>query len=146
MAWWDVFDVSASGLAAERLRMDVIAENLANANTTRTAAGGPYRRKVVVFAPQEPEPVFSSILRKELSSKGRGVKVERIAEDQSPFRQVYDPGHPDANAEGMVTLPNVNTVLEMVDLIAATRAYEANLAALNTARTMASQALELGRG
>lgn len=146
MSWWDVFDISASGLAAERLRMDVIAENLANANTTRTAAGGPYRRKVVVFAPQEPDSGFSSLLRNELNSKSKGVRVQGIMEDQSPLRQVYDPGHPDANAEGMVTLPNVNVVLEMVDLIAATRAYEANLAALNASRTMANQALELGRG
>lgn len=144
MNWLNSLQTSASGLTAERLRMDIIAQNLANANTTRTEAGGPYRRKLVVFAPREEEQDFRKLLDRQIST-GRGVRAVQITEDQSPFRKVYDPAHPDANSEGIVEMPNVNPVMEMVDLIAATRAYEANLAAMNSAKTMISRALELGR-
>jgi flagellar basal-body rod protein FlgC len=138
--------ISGSALTAERLRLDVIANNLANVNTTRTAAGGPYRRQMVVFAPRgeqvqwlypglEPDPPF----------RGRGVRVTGIVQDPSPFRRVYDPGHPDADAMGYVSLPNVNVATEMVDLMSATRAYQANVAAISAARTMAERALDIGR-
>jgi flagellar basal-body rod protein FlgC len=124
------FDISASGLTAERLRMNVIASNIANAETTRTASGGPYRRKEVVFEPLE----------------SGGVKVSAVTEDQTtPTRQVYEPGHPDANSEGWVEYPNVVLVNEMVDLLAATRAYEANVTAINATKSMMSSALNIGR-
>lgn len=145
MKWLDSLQISASGLTAERLRMDVIAQNLANANTTRTSGGGPYRRKLIVFAPRGEESPFGRILSERVQA-GRGVRVVKIVEDQSPFRRVYDPAHPDADPDGMVELPNVNPMLEMVDLIAATRAYEANLAALNAAKTIIGRTLEMGRG
>jgi flagellar basal-body rod protein FlgC len=138
--------ISGSALTAERLRLDVIANNIANVNTTRTAEGGPYRRQEVVFAPRgetvqwmypgiEPDPPF----------RGKGVRVVGIQQDASDFKRVYDPGHPDADASGYVSMPNVNVVTEMVDLMAATRAYEANVAAITAAKTMATSALDIGR-
>lgn len=128
--------VSASGLTAERLRMDTIANNLANANTTRTEAGGPYRRQVPIFAALEPE---------QKPGLGHGVKVVRIEEDTNPPRLVFDPHHPDANENGYVEMPNVHVVREMVDLITATRAYEANVTSINATKSMAMKALEIGR-
>lgn len=133
------FAISASGLSAERLRMDLISSNIANINTTRTAEGGPYRRRVAVFA----ESLDKAINKK---SPGKGVKVAAIHQDQAPPKLVYDPSHPDANEEGYVQLPNINIVTEMVDMITATRAYEANVTALNAGKTMALKALEIGRG
>ncbi|NLW25335.1 MAG: flagellar basal body rod protein FlgC [Clostridia bacterium] len=145
MSLFNTFKISASGLAAERLRMDLIADNIANAETTRTAEGGPYRRKLAVFTPYRS---FENVLRGELSLQG--VKVEKIIEDRSPFKLVYDPDHPDAipagPQQGYVQMPNVNIVEEMVDMISATRAYEANVTALNAAKSMALKALEIGRG
>ena len=130
---------AATGLHAERTRIDVIASNIANANTTSTPTGGPYRRKLVSFAPLL-ERARSGELR------GAGVEVSEITEDmRTPFEQVFDPGHPDANAEGMVYMPNVNTTREMADLITAVRAYEANIAVMKTTRRMVEQALEIGR-
>lgn len=136
---------SATGLSAERLRMDLIASNLANAETTRTDEGGPYVRKVAVFKPYRS---FESILNKEM---GAGVKVEKIVSDKAPFRLEYDPTHPDAIQEdgdlkGYVRYPNVNPVKEMVDMITASRAYEANVTVMNSAKSMALKALEIGRG
>jgi len=136
---------SASALTAERLRMTVIAGNIANANTTRTAAGGPYRRSVAVLTPsQQP---FGSALSALGQSGGEanGVEVAAIVPDPSPFRLVYDPSHPDADAQGFVRYPNVDILQEMVDLMAASRTYEANLTAFNTAKTIAQKTLELGR-
>ena len=146
MGLFDAVSISASGLTAERLRMDVISNNIANANTTRTEEGGPYRRRMVVFQAREGETSsFFDILQGKVQS-GAGVRAVRIVKDASPLRQVYDPSHPDADQQGLVDLPNVNLVAEMVDLIAATRAYEANVTALNSAKTMAARALEIGRG
>jgi flagellar basal-body rod protein FlgC len=143
---FDAINTSASGLTAERLRMDVISDNIANANTTRTEGGGPYRRKMLIFKPREAEQsAFAGILQRKLQV-GNGVRVEKIVEDNSPLKQVYDPSHPDADQQGMVNLPNVNMVAEMVDLIAATRSYEANATALNSAKSMALRALDMGRG
>lgn len=144
MSMFRVFRIAASGLTAERLRMDTIANNLANANTTRTEEGGPYRRQVPVFAPILDRAV-SRGGRLGHGSTGAGVQVVGVMSDPSPPRLVYDPQHPDANADGYVEMPNVHVVKEMVDLITATRAYEANIAALNSAKSMAQRALEIGR-
>jgi flagellar basal-body rod protein FlgC len=143
MGIFDAIDVSASGLSAERLRMDVIAENLANAQTTRTPDGGPYRRKSVVL--QEAEGSGFSAALASASRESRGVEVGEIVEDANPPRVIHDPGHPDADAQGYVRMPNVNPVTEMVDLISASRAYEANVTAMQTAKTIFSKTLELLR-
>ena len=131
-----ILNISASGLEAQRFRMNIIAGNLANAQSTHTPEGGPYRRKDVVF---------SEVLD-EMTAKGSGkVEVSEIIEDQRPFQSVYDPQHPDANAEGYVQLPNVNLLEEMVNMMSASRSYEANVTAINSAKTMAQKALEIGR-
>ncbi|MCD6253725.1 MAG: flagellar basal body rod protein FlgC [Thermotogae bacterium] len=133
-----IMSIGATGLTAQRLRIDVIATNIANAETTRTETGGPYRRKV---------PVFSEYLvRTKDRIESRGVKVVALKEDPSPFRLIYDPSHPDANEDGYVQMPNVNVLKEMVDLISAQRAYEANVSTINAAKDMVSAALEIGRG
>ena len=135
MGLWSAIEASASGLTAERLRMDLIANNIANVNTTRTQEGGPFRRQLAVLMPRggsDPK-------------VGAGVRVVRIAQDDDPPKLAYDPGHPDADAEGYVAMPNVNVVTEMVDLITASRAYEANVTAINAAKDMAAKALEIGK-
>jgi flagellar basal-body rod protein FlgC len=128
--------ISASGMAAERLRMDVTSANLANANTTRGPDGRPYQRQEVVLAAGS-GPTFGDVLT--------GVQVEGIVSDPAPGRRVYDPGHPDADAQGYVTLPNVNTVTEMTDLITESRGYEADTKALEAAKAMYTKTLELLR-
>lgn|SRR5690554_1004580 len=140
MRVFGAMDVSASGLTAERLRMDLIASNLANAETTRTPEGGPYRRLMAILVPEPVQPGNAPFSR-----RGGGVRVHAVIQDSNPPRLVYQPDHPDANAEGYVAYPNVNPVTEMVDLITATRAYEANVAAFNAAKGMALKALEIGR-
>jgi flagellar basal-body rod protein FlgC len=141
----DTLAITGSALSAERLRLDVIASNLANASTTRTADGGPYRRRNVVFAPEPMDSEFGATLAS-LSDDGArvGVTVQDVVEDQSPLRMVYDPGHPDADKDGYVAYPNVNPVSESVDLMAATRAYEANVQVVNATRRMAEAALGIG--
>ena len=142
-------DAAASGLTAERLRMDVISNNIANSNTTRTDRGGAYHRRYVVFEPRDREPKsFEQTLMKAVGMSrqtGEGVRAVQIAEDETQGPLVYDPGHPDANADGYVERPNVNIVSEMVDMITAQRAYEANSTAINSAKAMASKALEIGK-
>lgn len=146
MGMFGSIDAAASGLTAERLRMDVISNNIANVNTTRTTEGGPYRRQMVTFAAREDENSFAQILAKNLNpSTGTGVRVVGISKDNSPTRKVYDPAHPDANRDGYVEMPNVNIVSEMVDMIGATRGYEANVTVLNAAKSMALKALEIGK-
>ena len=145
MGMFDAMEVSASGLTAERMRMDVVAQNLANANTTRGVDGQPYRRKEVVLAERQGEGSFGAALAGAMSGKPAGVEVAAIAEDQTPLKQVYDPGHPDADANGYVQMPNVDSVAEMVDLISAQRAYEANVTAMQAAKQMFSKTLELLR-
>ena len=147
MSMFGAIDASASGLTAERLRMDVISNNIANANTTRTVEGGPYKRKIVTFEERDNQGInsFSQILSKKMKT-GSGVRATGIIEDGAHGKLVYDPNHPDANKEGYVELPNLNIVSEMVDMITATRAYEANTTALNSAKSMAMKALEIGRG
>jgi len=147
----DIFstmNISASGMTAQRMRLDVIADNIANAETTRTDEGGPYRRKNVVF---------QEVLNKAMGVRGLstntlatdqlgGVHVDSIVEDQRPFKLVYDPAHPDANEEGYVQMPNVNVLREMIDLINAQRSYEANVSSINATKAFASAALGIGKG
>lgn len=131
--------ISGSALSAQKLRLDLVANNIANINTTRTEEGGPYRKHMPVFEEKLQETM-------EEGFKGRGVKVSAIIQDDSPPRLEYNPEHPDANEEGFVAMPNINIVDEMVDMITATRAYQANVTALETAKQMALKALEIGRG
>lgn len=139
---------SASALLAQRLRMDVIANNVANMNTTRTASGGPYRRQTVVFAEREADTPFGNLLGRVTGSRrgGGGVIVRAITEDNTPPRRVHDPSHPDADADGFVLLPNISIVTEMTDLTGASRAYEASVTVLNATKAMALDALRIGRG
>lgn len=134
--------ISASGLSAERLRMDTIASNITNVATTRGENGKPYVRKVAVF-----QSYLDESLNKDNSSGNglMGVKAVGIEEDKSPLRRVYNPSHPDADAEGYVTMPNVNILNEFADMIAASRSYEANVDTLNAMKSMYSKALEIGR-
>ncbi|MFR2805451.1 MAG: flagellar basal body rod protein FlgC [Faecalispora jeddahensis] len=146
MAFLSSLDISASALTAERFRMDVISENMANSSTTRTENGGSYRRKLVVLQTQgEDQSRFRRIFQNQLQQVGQGVQVAQVAEDPSDFTPVYDPTHPDANADGYVMMPNVDPVKETVDMMAATRAYEANLTMFNAVKNMAVKALEMGR-
>jgi flagellar basal-body rod protein FlgC len=150
MGLFDAINAAGSALTAERLRMDVTAENLANAQTTRGADGQPYRRKEVVLQERDGGG-FGSALTAAMGGAGRsasaggGVQVGGIVEDQSDFKLVYDPGHPDADAQGYVRMPNVNPVTEMVDLISASRGYEANVTAIQTAKSMFSKTLDILR-
>lgn len=138
--------ISASGMTVQRLRMDVIAQNVANMNTTRTAAGGPYRRRLVAVQEDIESTSFSQHLARSRNAfRGKGVKATAIVEDPTPFKRVHDPGHPDADEEGYVLMPNVDTLKEMVDMISATRSYEANVTAFNAAKSMAIKGLEIGR-
>lgn len=133
MSLFDSMNISASGLTAQRLRLDIIASNLANIETTRTSEGTPYRRQIPIF-----REIFDQYNR-----MSKGVEVVAIVRDSSPFRMVYDPGHPDANQEGYVLYPNVNPVVEMTDMISATRSYEANLSLITSAKSMFLKALEI---
>ncbi len=161
MNFFRSIDTSASGLTAQRLRLDLIANNIANINTTRTgqttSAGNqiPYRRQAAQFVARSPETNFASLLDNKMGviTTGNGVQVSSISEDQSPFRLEYNPDSPDAVkvAEegipaGYVRQPNVNIVTEMVDMISASRAYEANVTVLNNSKAMAQKALEIGKG
>lgn len=143
------FGISSSALTAQRLRMDVISSNIANAETTRARIEGgqavPYRRKTVVMAPKETD--FGSALSSALEGgfNGQGVKITKIQEDSAPFKPVYNPTHPDANSEGYVYMPNVDILKEMVDMISATRSYEANITALNASKAMITKALQIGK-
>ena len=149
MGLFDAIDISGSALSAERLRMDVTAENLANAQTTRTANGQPYRRKVVELQQAPKGGSFGAVLTGAMGPGGdsgpSGVRVAGIAQDSTPNRLVYDPGHPDANAQGYVRMPNVESVSEMTDLITESRSYEANVTAMQTAKSMYTKTLDLLR-
>ncbi len=144
MAFLNSIDISGSALTAQRLRMDVISQNIANASTTRTATGEPYRRRVTIFTERSGTD-FQSYLNDATNAAGGGVVVSAIATDMSDFKSEYDPDHPDADADGYVQYPNVDEVTELVDMMAATRAYEANVTALNATKNMALKALEIGR-
>lgn len=146
MGVFSSMNVAATGMTAQQLRMDVISENIANASTTRTQKGGAYRRKTVVFSEQDTTS-FDHILNGYLGYyKPNGVKVTQVVEDPSDLRLVYEPDNPDANEEGYVEYPNVDTVTEMTNLIDSSRAYEANVTAFNVAKSIASKGLELFKG
>jgi flagellar basal-body rod protein FlgC len=150
MAFLNSLDISGSGLTASRLRMDVIAENLSNAETTRTSEGGPYRRKMVVYECADSAQTFRSMLEAQVNGSEnsavlQGVKVTGIVEDQTPFNVEYDPTNPDANDQGYVEKPNVDLIQETTDMMAASRAYNANLTAFDAVKNMAAKALELGK-
>lgn len=136
-----IFDISGSGLSAERIRMNVIANNIANANATETPEGGPYRREQVEFS----SVLNKTMLRGDVKGTERlgGVKVQRILKSTEPFNKVYIPGHPKANAKGFVEMPNVSVMMEMVDLVTASRSYEANLAVINSSKDMSNRALSI---
>lgn len=143
-------DTSASGLTAERLRIDVIAGNLANVDTTRTPEGGPFKRQLVIFASKTDFaparfPFLPMKIKSKLDQPGNGVTVQEIFKDPAPPRLRYEPGHPDANNEGYVAYPNVDVVKEMVDMMSASRAYEANVTAMNATKAMFNKSLEIGR-
>ncbi|CCZ05327.1 MAG: flagellar basal body rod protein FlgC [Clostridiales bacterium] len=145
MALFSSFDISASGMTAQRLRSDTISQNLANVNTTRTSDGGPYVRKTVVFTERQSTP-FDQVLLTTSGRMGNGVKVTSVIEDtETPMNMVYDPSHPDADENGYVTYPNVSTITEMTNLIDASRAYEANVTAFDAAKTMALKGLEINK-
>jgi flagellar basal-body rod protein FlgC len=148
MSYFSALHISASGLTAQRLRMDTISQNIANVNTTRTADGNPYRRKVTLFEERvAPNGEFGSRLLAAVRGDGvgLGVRVARIFQDDAPFKKVYEPGHPDADPDGYVSLPNVEVVTEMVNMISATRSYEANVTSINATKSMCMKALEIGR-
>ena len=142
MGFYTSVEISATGLSAERLAMDVIANNIANANTTRTAQGGPFKRQLVVFA-QKADASSSDPMGDDTSTSQGGVQAVGIVQDLSPDRLVFDPSNPDADARGYVHYPNVSVVKEMVDMMAASRAYEANVSAMQEARSMNAAALNL---
>lgn len=146
MDFFSSMEISSSALTAERTRMNLISSNIANANSTRTPEGGPYKRKDAVFASSSsPEGSFRSALQKASQKSPVGVEVVQIVEDQNPPRLQYDPSHPDADQQGYVAMPNVNVVEEMADMIVATRAYEANVTAVQAAKSMALKTLEISR-
>jgi len=144
MDFFSAMDISSSAMSAERTRMNLISSNLANANSTRSAEGGPYKRKDAVFTATPLANNFSSALNQANRRLAR-VDVTGIREDSSPPRLQYDPSHPDADAKGYVSLPNVNVIEEMADMISATRTYEANVTAAQAAKSMALKTLEMGR-
>ncbi len=140
-----IFDISASGLSAQRLRMDIISDNIANASTVRPADQVPFQRRYPIFAEKQ-DNSFASALKRSTAQMGQGVRVVAIAEDDvTPGELVYQPEHPYADAQGYVHMPNVNIMREMVNMISASRAYEANVTALNATKSMIAKALEIGR-
>lgn len=145
MAFLNSLNISGSGLTAQKYRMEIVAQNLANADTTRTEAGGPYRRKLVTFSEIGNTGNFASVLRASAGDAVGGVRVEEVLDDTDDFKVEYDPTHPDANEDGYVQLPNVDTTEEMVDMMSASRLYEANITAFNAMKDMASKALEIGK-
>jgi flagellar basal-body rod protein FlgC len=148
MSIFNSFDVNASGLTAQRYRMDVISENIANVDTTRTADGTPYRRKIVTFEQKGDRPTFKQVFTKARHGyDGKGVRVMKVSEDHSTdMIMAYDPSHPDADENGYVTYPNVSVVTEMTNLIDASRAYEANATAFATSKAIALKGLEMSQG
>lgn len=146
MSFFNAMNVSASGLTAQRLRMDIISQNIANINTTKTENGQPYARKTVLFEEKNNNLPFSTVLKNNLDQYNiSGVRVSSIVEDHKDFKTVYEPEHPDADENGYVRMPNVNIIEEMVNMISANRSYEANVTSINTNKSMALKALEIGR-
>lgn len=164
MAFLSNFDISGYGLSAQRFRMNVISSNIANANTTRTSEGGPYQRREVVFKATDfdkalneqmkeknnmleyENPLDDPFLQKDANPAIMSVVVDKVVRDDSEFRLKYDPSHPDANSEGYVSYPNINPVIEMADLIEATRAYQANVAAFQSSKNIANSSIDMMKG
>jgi len=146
MDLFKAMEVTASGLNAERSRMNTIASNLANAKTTRTAEGGPYKRLDPVFQAVPMSTKFEDLVGEKAAQATSSVKVQEIRQDDSPPQMVYDPGHPDADPNGYVAMPNVNVVQEMVNMITASRAYESGVTVMQTVKGMARSALNIGGG
>ena len=164
MAYLSSFDISSYGLSAQRFRMDIISSNIANANTTRTSEGGPYQRKDVVFKAIDfsktlndtisgqnnmlsyENPLDDSFLQSNANPAIMSVRVDKVVRDESEFKYKFDPSHPDANAEGYVAYPNINPVIEMSNLVEATRAYQANVAAFQSAKSIAQSAIDILKG
>ncbi len=144
MNFFDSLSISSTGLAAQRLRMNLISSNMANVNTTKTETGEPYKRKDVIFEAVS-TPNFQEELQSQLDAQAGGVKISRIIEDEKPFVEKYDPGHPDADENGFIQLPNVNIIEEMVNMISASRSFEANTTAIRATKDMAGMALDIGR-
>ena len=145
MNFIDALQVSASGLTSQRLRMNVVSSNLANSHTTRTQEGGPYKRKEVVFESTPLRNSFQEMVNSRIKGKLSGVKVSGIIEDPRPPIVKYDPQHPDADNKGYVAMPNINVIEEMVNMMSASRSYEANVTAVNVTKKMAMKALDIGR-
>ncbi|MBI9085887.1 MAG: flagellar basal body rod protein FlgC [Desulfobacterales bacterium] len=145
MNFFDALKTSASGMSAQRIRMNVISSNLANINTTRTPEGGPYQRKDVVFAAGGPDHAFRDMLEARLAGGSTPVEVVGIVNDTKPPLLKYDPQHPDADEKGYVSLPNIDLMEEMVNLLSATRSYEANVTAIKASKSMVQKALEIGK-
>jgi flagellar basal-body rod protein FlgC len=141
MEFFTTFKISGSGLSAQRKKMDVISSNIANVSTTSTPEGGPYKRKIMSFAAEPLEKGFD----RDLKDAVNAVKVGQVADEKEGFKKVFDPAHPDADKDGFVTLPNVNLMLEMTDLITASRAYEANATAFDAMKNMAMKAMDIGK-
>lgn len=145
MSLFNLMSVSASGMAAQRMRAEVIVENMANADTTRTAEGGPYRRKEVVFASEAAGSPFSAVFQGEIGGGATGVSVAELMTDTRDPEKRYQPGHPDADAQGYVAYPRINPAEEMVDLMSATRGYQANVAAMSAIKDMVNKSVDLLR-
>lgn len=145
MDFMTAIDIGASGLKAERTHLNVVSMNLANAKTTRTVDGGPYRRKEVIFKETEVDSPFLKVMKSALDDEIKGVRVDSIQNDRRGLRRVYEPGHPDADEEGYVSYPDINVVEEMTNMLSAMRAYEANVSTITTAKAMFTKALEIGR-
>lgn len=144
MSFFSSMNISASALTAEQMRADIIAENIANAHVTRTPDGTPYRRKMPIFRSQTVG-AFDRFLQTAESRWKKGVEIAAVVEDMSDFKKLFNPNHPDADKDGYVHMPNVEIVNEMINLISASRAYEANITAINTAKQMAMKAIGIGR-
>ena len=144
MSFLSAMNIAGSGLTAQKLRMDIISENVANINTTRTPEGGAYRRKMVVFEAkgQQFDEVFTSALTQQ---EDPGVRVKEVVQDETDFTMVYDPTHPDADEQGYVAMPNVDLLKETIDMMMASRSYEANITSINNIKLIATKALEIGR-
>ena len=145
MSIFSSMNINATALTAERARMDIISKNIANAQTTRTKNGLPYKRQVAVFKEAQGDNSFKSVLENKRKKDTGGVEVVGIVEDKSDFKLRYDPGHPDADENGYVKMPNVELITEMVDMITAQRAYEANATAINTSKAMLQKAIDIGK-
>jgi len=151
MSFWNMLRIGSSALSAQRLRLDLISNNIANIETTSTEEGGPYRRQDVRFRARESGGGFADLIRSRITGRGSlgqgdgGVQVAEILEDDSPGPRIYDPDHPDADEEGYVEYPNVDLAVEMTNMLSATRSYEANLSVIDAAKRMALKSLEIGK-